>query len=47
MALKKLTLSVPEEVIEAAKKIGARDGTSVSRMFTRMLEAAAGTREYR
>jgi len=41
MATKKLTLSAPEHVIDAAKKVAARNGTSVSAMFTRLLSAAA------
>ena len=45
MATKKLTLSAPEEVIEKAKRTAARNGTSVSAMFTRMLTAAAQTDE--
>ena len=41
MGLKKLTLSVPEEVIEQAKQQAARRGTSVSAMFTRLLKTVA------
>jgi len=36
---KKLTLSVDEEVIAQAKEIAARDGTSVSAMFGRIVRA--------
>ena len=43
MATKKLTLSAPEDVIEKAKQTAARNGTSVSAMFARMLTAAAQT----
>ena len=41
MGNKKLTLSAPEDVIEKAKQTAARNGTSVSAMFTRLLTAAA------
>lgn len=44
MALRKLTLSAPEEVIEEAKRMAAETGTSVSAMFTRLLAAAARSR---
>ena len=37
MAIKKLTLSVPEEVIADAKRIAAKKGTSVSALFVRLL----------
>ena len=43
MPIKKLTLSAPEDVIDAAKRVAARNGTSVSAMFTRLLSAAASS----
>jgi hypothetical protein len=43
MPIRKLTLSAPEDVIDAAKRVAARDGTSVSAMFTRLLSAAASS----
>ncbi len=39
--MKKLTLSMDEEVIEQAKKIAAEQGTSVSAMFSRLVRAMA------
>ena len=41
MNTKKLTLSAPEDVIEEAKRIAARNRTSVSAMFTRLLNAVS------
>ena len=41
MNTKKLTLSAPEDVIAEAKKIAARNKTSVSAMFTRLLNAVS------
>jgi hypothetical protein len=38
---KKLTLSIDEEVIEQAKELAARENTSVSGMFTRMIRGMA------
>ena len=37
MAVKKLTLSAPEEVIADAKRIAAKKKTSVSALFTRLV----------
>ena len=39
MAVKKLTLSAPEEVIADAKRIAARKMTSVSGLFVRLVRA--------
>ena len=39
MAVKKLTLSAPEEVIADAKRIAAEKMTSVSALFVRLLRA--------
>jgi hypothetical protein len=41
MNTKKLTLSAPEDVIEEAKQIAAKNNTSVSAMFTRLLNAVS------
>jgi hypothetical protein len=41
MGMTKLTLSAPEEVIKHAKRIAARNKTSVSAMFTRLFSAMA------
>jgi hypothetical protein len=38
---KKLTLSAPEDVIAQAKRIAAKNKTSVSAMFTRLLNAVS------
>ena len=38
---KKLTLSLDEEVIAEAKRIAAERGTSVSAMFSRLVQAMA------
>ncbi len=38
---KKLTLSVDEETIRQAKQIAAEEGTSVSAMFSRLVQAMA------
>lgn len=38
MAKSKLTLSADPELVERAKKLAARQGTSLSAMFTRFLE---------
>ena len=43
MPTKKLTLSAPADVIDAAKRVATRNGTSVSEMFTRLLSAAASS----
>ena len=40
MAVKKLTLSAPEEVIAEAKRIAKRKKTSVSALFARLLKAS-------
>lgn len=37
MAVKKLTLSAPEEVITEAKRIAAKKTTSVSALFARLI----------
>jgi hypothetical protein len=39
--MKKLTLSVDEEVIAQAKRLAAEQGTSVSAMFSRLVRAMA------
>ena len=39
--MKKLTLSVDEEVIRQAKRIAAEQGTSVSAMFSRIVRSMA------
>ena len=39
MAVKKLTLSAPEEAIADAKRIAAKKMTSVSALFVRLLRA--------
>ncbi len=41
MNTKKLTLSAPEDVITDAKRIAARNKTSVSAMFTRLVNAVS------
>lgn len=41
--MKKLTLSADEEVIAQAKELAARQGTSVSAMFSRLVRAMAHT----
>jgi len=41
MSMRKLTLSAPEEVIRQAKRLAARNKTSVSAMFTRLFSAMA------
>jgi len=41
MGTTKLTLSAPEDVIKEAKRIAAKNKTSVSAMFTRLLSAVA------
>jgi len=38
----KLTLSIDEEVIDQAKRIAERRGTSVSAMFTQFVNAVSG-----
>ena len=43
MGTKKLTLSAPDDVIKDAKRIAAKNGTSVSAMFVRLLSAMAGS----
>lgn len=43
--LTKLTLSVDGRVISRAKRYAQRQGTSVSKLVERMLDAAATTRE--
>jgi len=40
-AMKKLTLSMDDETIEQAKHIAAEQGTSVSAMFSRLVQAMA------
>jgi len=39
--MKKLTLSMDEETIKQAKKLAAQQGTSVSAMFSRLVQAMA------
>ena len=39
--MKKLTLSMEEETIEEAKRLAAERGTSVSAMFSRIVQAMA------
>mgnify|MGYP001558919924 CR=1 FL=1 len=39
MPATKLTLSIDKHLIEAAKRLAGREGTSLSSMFTRFLEA--------
>ena len=39
--MKKLTLSVDEEIIEQAKKLAAERGTSVSAMFSSLVRVMA------
>ena len=39
--MKKLTLSMDEETIEEAKHLAAEQGTSVSAMFSRLVQAMA------
>ena len=41
MGTKKLTLSAPEEAIADAKRIAAKNKTSVSAMFTRFLDGVS------
>jgi hypothetical protein len=41
VAMKKLTLSMDDETIEQAKHIAAEQGTSVSAMFSRLVQAMA------
>ena len=43
MNTKKLTLSAPKDVIDEAKRIAARNRTSVSAMFTRFLNAVSSS----
>jgi len=38
----KLTLSMDEKVVEQAKRLAAKNGTSVSAMFTRFVQSMAG-----
>lgn len=40
MAVKKLTLSAPEEVIREAKQIAAKNSTSLSALFARLFRTA-------
>jgi hypothetical protein len=42
MAMRKLTLSATDEVIATAKGLAAKEGSSVSAIFARLLTAAAG-----
>ncbi len=39
--MKKLTISMPEETIAQAKRVAAQQGTSVSSMFSRLVQAMA------
>ena len=39
--MKKLTLSMDEETIKEAKRLAAEQGTSVSAMFSRLVQAMA------
>ena len=39
--MKKLTLSMDDEIIEQAKRLAAESGTSVSAMFSRLVRAMA------
>ena len=39
--MKKLTLSMEEETIQEAKRLAAQRGTSVSAMFSRLVQAMA------
>jgi len=39
--MKKLTLSMDEETIRQAKRLAAEQGTSVSAMFSRLVQAMA------
>ena len=41
MGTRKLTLSAPDDVIKDAKRIAAKNRTSVSAMFVRLLSAIA------
>ena len=45
MPLKKLTLNADRDLIERAKKLAAEEGTSLSAVFSRLLEAATRARE--
>jgi hypothetical protein len=44
MPLSKLTLSADQDLIEQAKKLAAKEGTSVSAIFSRLLRAMTRAR---
>ena len=45
MRMTKLTLSADKKLVERAKKTAAREGTSLSSMFSRFLSAVLAERE--
>lgn len=45
MSMTKLTLSAERELIERAKQLAAESGTSVSSMFSRLIEAMVRARD--
>jgi hypothetical protein len=45
MPISKLTLTADKELIKRAKKLAAKNGTSVSAMFSRMIIAMTHTQE--